>query len=183
MEKTFRLGILIGRFQTLHLGHEDMIRRAFSLCERVAVFVGSSQESGTAKNPYSFEMRRDVLRAVFGEKLEVYPLPDIGVGNCPAWGEYVLGQVVAACGEAPDLVVTGKEEARKDWFPGPDGRGVCELVVPKTVDICASTLRGYLLEGEEDKWRAYTNPALWDRFDEMRSLVIASADNTFTRSM
>ena len=108
-EKPFRLGLVVGRFQTLHTGHEDMIRKAIALCDRVGLFVGSSQESGTFKNPFSYELRREMLTDVFGSNVCVYPLPDIGVGNNAKWGDYVLGQVAERFGRLPDLVVSGKE--------------------------------------------------------------------------
>ena len=47
MDKPFALGILVGRFQTLHAGHQQMIETALSLCDQAGIFVGSSQESGT----------------------------------------------------------------------------------------------------------------------------------------
>jgi len=181
--KTFKLGILVGRFQTLHLGHEDMINKALSLCDRVAVFVGSSQESGTAKNPYSYEMRQSMLKAVFGDAIEVYPLPDLGVGNVPAWGEYVLNNVKDKCGTYPDLLITGKEERRTDWFAGVNGASVCELLVPKSIEISASQLRSYLINAEETSWREYTNPRLWEKYDTLRQQVLASKDNLETRSL
>ena len=56
-EKPFSLGILVGRFQTIHAGHELMIETALSLCKQVGIFVGSSQEAGTAQNPFSYETR------------------------------------------------------------------------------------------------------------------------------
>ena len=73
--KPFALGITVGRFQTFHLGHADMIEKAVAVCERVGVFVGSSQESGTAKNPFTYEQRERYLRRVFGDAIEIYPLP------------------------------------------------------------------------------------------------------------
>ena len=51
MSKPFSLGIMVGRFQTLHIGHEQMIRTGLELCDEVGIFIGSSQESGTEKNP------------------------------------------------------------------------------------------------------------------------------------
>ena len=61
-DKPFSLGILVGRFQALHTGHEQMIHTALALCDRVGIFVGSSQESGTANNPFSYETREGLLR-------------------------------------------------------------------------------------------------------------------------
>ena len=67
-EKPFSLGILVGRFQALHTGHEQMIHTALALCDRVGIFVGSSQESGTANNPFSYETREGLLRLLFGRR-------------------------------------------------------------------------------------------------------------------
>ena len=52
--QAFELGITVGRFQTLHNGHADMIGKALEICGKVGVLVGSSQESGTANNPFTY---------------------------------------------------------------------------------------------------------------------------------
>ena len=38
--KAFKLGIIVGRFQTFHTGHLDMIEKACAVCDRVGIFVG-----------------------------------------------------------------------------------------------------------------------------------------------
>ena len=60
--KPFELGIMVGRFQTFHIGHEYMIEKAVAVCGKVGIFIGSSQESGTAKNPFTYAQREAVLR-------------------------------------------------------------------------------------------------------------------------
>lgn len=182
-QKPFRLGILVGRFQTLHLGHEDMIRKAIALCDRVGLFVGSSQESGTYNNPFSYELRREMLLDVFGGSVMVFPLPDIGVGNNGKWGEYVLSQVEERFGRLPDLVVSGKEARRLDWFDGLAGNGISELYVPKTTQMSASRMRAYFAADDFEQWKAYTNPKLWSRYPALRRIVLASETNLETQSM
>ena len=63
MDKPYKLGILVGRFQTIHAGHEKMVNTALQLCEQVGIFVGSSQEALTSKNPFSYEIREEMLHA------------------------------------------------------------------------------------------------------------------------
>ena len=138
MNKPFELGVTVGRFQTLHTGHVYMIEKAAAVCEKVGIFVGSSQESGTAKNPYTYEQRERFLREVFGDTVEIYPLPDIGVGNTSKWGDYVLKNVRERFGKAPDLLVSGKEERRVSWFDSVEGVSVAELYVSKIIDMSAS---------------------------------------------
>ena len=182
-QKPFQLGLLVGRFQTLHLGHADMIGTATALCSRTAVFIGSSQEAGTLKNPFSYEMRKKMLQTVFGEAIEIYPLPDIGVGNNAVWGDYVLRNVRERCGRLPDLLVSGKEERRISWFDGTEGLAIAELYIPKTIDISATALRECFLRDDQAQWRQFTDPRLWDQYETLRQAVLAAKDNLNTSSI
>lgn len=180
--KPFSLGIMVGRFQTLHSGHEYMIRTALSMCDRVGIFIGSAQESGTAKNPFSYATRESLLRLLFGERVQIFPLPDIGVGNNSAWGDYVLQNVNARFDRYPDLLVSGKELRRVSWFDHTEV-GISELYIPKTIDISASQMRQFFLDDDRESWQRYTNPALWGQYDRLRDMILASKDNLETESM
>lgn len=183
MGKAFDLGILLGRFQTFHAGHEYMIEKAIGSCERVGIFIGSSQESGTAKNPFTYEEREGILKKVFGDSISVFPLPDIGVGNNSKWGDYVLENVRNRFGKNPDLLVSGKEERRISWFDSAHGVLIAELYVPKTIDISATEMRSYLIDGDYESWKRYTNKALWEDYEELRASVLAAKDNFETDSI
>lgn len=181
--KPFSLGIMVGRFQTLHSGHEYMIRTALALCDQVGIFVGSSQESGTSVNPFSFSTREGILRLVFGEQIQICPLPDIGVGNNSAWGEYVLQNVNARFGRNPDLLISGKEARRVSWFDGVSGLNISELYIPKTIDISASQMRDFLLKDDRENWQRYCSPAVWGQYDKLRELTLSAKDNIETQSI
>ena len=183
MDKPYKLGILVGRFQTIHAGHEKMVNTALHLCEQVGVFVGSSQESLTSKNPFSHEIREEMLRAVFGDSIRVYPLPDIGVGNNSRWGEYVLRNVFERFGAMPDLLVSGKESRRLDWFDGVAGLTISELYIPKTIDISATQMRQFFLQDDFENWKKHTNPRLWDKYPQLRQIVLASQTQQETDSI
>ena len=183
MKKPYDLGILVGRFQTLHAGHVMMINKAIELCGEVGLFVGSSQESGTENNPFSYEIRKKMLKKVFGRKLKIYPLIDIHVGNYSGWGEYVLKNVVEKFGRSPDLLISGKEERRINWFDGVSGLTISELYIPKLIDISASEMRGFLAQGDESSWKQYSPEALHDMYPVLRQLVLESAGNTETDSL
>ena len=182
-QKPFQLGILVGRFQTMHLGHEQMVRTALTLCRETAVFIGSSQESGTNKNPLSYEIRRQLLQNVFGDRLQIHPLPDIGVGNNSKWGDYVLETVYRRCGKYPDLLVSGKESRRIDWFDGVSSLRIAELYIPKTIDISASRMRELLINDDFDTWKRYVNEKNLEMYPVLRERILASKDNLETRSI
>ncbi len=182
-KKPYALGVLVGRFQGLHAGHKDMIAKAVELCDEVGIFVGSSQESDTVKNPFSYETRAECLQAVFGNAIRIYPLPDIGVGNNAIWGNYVLQNICERFGKKPDLLISGKESRRASWFDSAEGLSAAELYVPKTVDISASAMRGFLLDGKKEQWKQYTDPVLWDKYDKLRQIVLDSQNHTETNSL
>ena len=127
-------------------------------------------------------MRRGMLQKVFGDRVKIYPLPDIGVGNNSTWGEYVLQNIAHRFHRAPDLLVSGKEERRLDWFDGVSVQ-LSELYVPKLIDISATQMRAHLIEGNLEAWKKYTCPALWEDYEALRQAVIAAKDNLETASM
>jgi nicotinamide-nucleotide adenylyltransferase len=183
MKKSFELGLVLGRFQTFHKGHEFIIDKAVEFCDNVCVLVGSSQESGTLKNPFSYEIRERLLKKIYGDKIKVFPLPDIGVGNNSAWGEYVLKTVKEHFNRFPDLLVSGKEERRISWFDGLDSAQISELYVPKILDVSATKMREYFIDDNRGKWESLTNEKLWDEYESLRREVLDSKDNTFTSSI
>ncbi len=184
----FQNGLVIGRFQLFHSGHEQIVRTALACCERVLLFIGSSQEQLTATNPFSYELRCEVITRVFTDevasgRLILEPLPDLGVGgNQTVWGDYLLSAAKRILGVQPDLLVSGTEGRRVTWFEREYGR-IAELYVPKTVDISGSAMRTFMIDNEEALWRAYTNPLLWDMYERLRAVVLLSKDNTETASV
>ena len=183
----FENGLIVGRFQTFHTGHQEIIEKALAVCEKVLQFVGSSQESMTAKNPFSYELRETMLKSCFPEavaegRLIIAPLPDAGLGNVPAWGRYVLDQAKERFDMVPELLVSGKEPRRVSWF---DNEGVVmhELYLDKEIEISATMMREFFLSDDEENWRKYSPKALWPMYDRLRDVVIASQENTETASM
>ncbi|MBR4769250.1 MAG: adenylyltransferase/cytidyltransferase family protein [Lachnospiraceae bacterium] len=183
MEKAFHSAVIVGRFQTFHNGHKDMIDRALALAERVGVFIGSSEESGTEKNPFSFEFRKEILERIYGGAVEIYPLPDIGIGNVSGWGDYVIGEAEKHMGITPDLFVSGRESRRIDWLGSGKGQNIAELYVPKTIDISATAMRSFILSGDRSLWERYTDPHIFDLFGRMHELVLKARGNTETKSL
>ena len=183
MKKSYELGVLVGRFQTIHTGHVEMIEKAIELSDKVGIFIGSSRESRTEKNPFSYEEREKMLKILFGDKISVFPLPDIGVGNNCKWGEYVMKNVKDRFGRLPDLSVSGKEDRRASWLDFPEGESVAELFVPKTIDISATEMREFLICGDRESWEKYTDKKLHPLYGEMRKTVLLSKDNKNTKSI
>ena len=77
--KKFKYSYVLGRFQPLHLGHEVLIQKALDVSDTVIVFLGSSQESRTTKNPLTVEERIYLFYSKFKEDIHRFiflPLED-----------------------------------------------------------------------------------------------------------
>ena len=64
----FYYGLIVGRFQTFHNGHRVMIDTALRLCDHLVIFIGSSQESRTLKNPFNYELRKQMIELTFSDE-------------------------------------------------------------------------------------------------------------------
>ena len=62
MERLYKNGLVIGRFDPVHIGHNKLINESLKRCERTLVLVGSAQESGTLRNPLPLSMRIRLIR-------------------------------------------------------------------------------------------------------------------------
>ena len=75
MSKRHDALVFIGRFSPLHLGHEAVIDKAISLGP-VIVLVGSAFGPRNLRNPWTFEERKAMIKAKYGDRVIVKPLPD-----------------------------------------------------------------------------------------------------------
>ena len=63
--KKYDYAIVIGRFQPLHLAHQDLIRYSLTLAEKVIIVLGSARSASDVKNPFTPAMREEIIRACF----------------------------------------------------------------------------------------------------------------------
>ena len=71
-----KFGVFIGRFQPLHKGHISVIAQIINKGYTPLIVVGSAQESGTEKNPYSFTLRSEMILSEYPIGVIVAPLED-----------------------------------------------------------------------------------------------------------
>jgi bifunctional NMN adenylyltransferase/nudix hydrolase len=65
MAMNSNLIVFIGRFQPLHIGHVGIIEKALEMAQWLMIVIGSANEPPSPKNPFSFQERKDMIRACF----------------------------------------------------------------------------------------------------------------------
>lgn len=174
MLKPYDCGLICGRFQTFHIGHESLVETGLKLCDRVLILVGSSQESGTERNPYDVATRMDMLRAIYGNDSDVimmHGLADLTDENDirPEWGRYLLDAVDRYLYKAPELMIYGNDESRSRWFDPEDIRDTSEFIVNRgRIPISATMVREAMVFDRRKEWMSMVNPKLHKMYNRLR---------------
>lgn len=179
--RPFDLGLYVGRFQHFHIGHQAVLDKALLLCDRVLVLVGSSQEQGTLRNPFSAATRMGLISEIYPIQMgvNVSTLPDLSGPDdiTPDWGRHVLATVKQLTRKLPEVMIYGNDQARSAWFDPQDIATVSEVIVSRQLNpISATQMREWLLRGDEqyaaDQWHAHAHPRLHKHFDQLRGELL-----------
>lgn len=171
--KPYDVGLICGRFQTFHKGHEKLIETGLLLCDRLLILIGSSQECGTERNPLNINTRTKMLKMIYGDdpNIMIYGLPDMTNENdiCPEWGKYLLNNVDRYIFKNPEIMIYGNDESRSAWFDKNDLKYTTELIINRSeLPISATMLRQYMVGDNRKEWMKYVNPKLHKMYDEIR---------------
>lgn len=177
--KRYKLGLICGRFSPIHNGHKMIIDKSLEICDRTLVFVGSAQESGTLRNPFSADFRIDLLRKIYSEnrKLRIEKLDDMTneYDINSLWGQYVIDKTIECEGRKADAIISGNDESRKDWFSAGQMKNVKEVLLDRRmISISATKLRGYILIGDLRTWKRYVPNEIIPEFDRVREELLKS---------
>lgn len=173
MVKPYDCGLICGRFQTFHIGHESLVDTSMKLCDRVLILIGSAQECGTERNPYNIITRMDMLKSIYGDRSDVmiYGISDMTNEDDirPEWGRYLLDNVDRYIYKAPELLIYGNDESRSRWFAPEDIRDTSELIVNRgRIPISATMVRKAMVFDRRKEWMSMVNPKLHKMYDRLR---------------
>lgn len=172
--KPYDVGLICGRFQTFHKGHEKLVDTGLMLCDRLLILIGSSQECGTERNPLNINTRTKMLKTVYEDNpnIMIYGLADLTNENdiCPEWGRYLLENVDRYIYKNPDAMIYGNDESRSGWFDKKDLKNTTELIINREeLPISATMLRRLMVENNRREWMNHVNPKLHKMYDELRN--------------
>jgi bifunctional NMN adenylyltransferase/nudix hydrolase len=172
----YDLLVFIGRFQPLHAGHHEVINRARKLAKNVLVLVGSAGVARSTRNPFSFNERKTMIKAVFPDVL-VRPIHD-HTYNDSAWIMEVQQQVKAEITDLwehnmidpdPQIGLIGCEKDHTSYylkmFPDWDNEAVAFLN-----PLSATAFREELFSGKlHERWEEVNlHPTTYDWLMEFK---------------
>lgn len=171
--RPYDTGLLVGRFQTFHKGHQKLVETGLMLCDRLLLLVGSAQECGTERNPLNIETRIEIIRTVYPtDRIMLYGLSDMTDENDirPEWGKYLLANVDRYIYKAPELMIYGNDESRSRWFDTEDIKDTSEFIVNRgAMPISATMLREMMVKNDRKAWMQWVDPRLHKMYDRLRN--------------
>ena len=171
--KPYDVGMICGRFQTFHKGHEKLVDTGCMLCDRLLILIGSAQECGTERNPLNINTRTKMLKEIYGDSpdIMIYGLSDMSDENDirPEWGKYLLNNVDRYIFKNPEVMIYGNDESRSAWVDKGDLKNTTELIINRSeLPISATMLRQYMVDDNRREWMKWVNPKLHKMYDELR---------------
>lgn len=136
--------LFIGRFQPFHKAHLSDVKLALKGCDKVIIAIGSSQESLTKENPFSYEEREEMIeKTLKAHKIleyDIIPVPDINEDE--KWADHVKKVVPEF-----DVVYTGNDFTEKLFKE----KGVKVRKIALVPNINATEIRDRIVKG--DNWK------------------------------
>ena len=110
-KKHKKYALFIGRWQPFHLGHKYLVDKALEKGKNVAIAVRETELSD--KNPFTVEQRIEMIKKVYGDKVNVFAICDIESVNIGRKVGYDINRI-----DVPDDIekISGTE-TRKEVIP------------------------------------------------------------------
>lgn len=117
-----KVGVILARFQPIHNGHLELIKKASSENDEVLLFLGSIDKLNV-RNPIPWRIRYDLVKeaiANINKHIQIIPLPDLTdeKDNSHDWGFYLFSHMVKAVpGGHYTMYYSDGYQIITSWFP------------------------------------------------------------------
>lgn len=122
LNKMKKVGVILARFQPIHNGHIELIKKASSENDEVLVFIGSIDKLN-ARNPIPWTIRKKLVETALEgiQNVRIAELADLSDENDNShdWGFYLYANIVSLIGQSNfTIYYSDGYEIITSWFPG-----------------------------------------------------------------
>lgn len=121
--------VFLARMQPPHNAHFYPIKRACLENDEVYIILGSANKEDTLRNPFSVDLRKEILLEVienelgkeYSDKIRVFELPDWSmendIPNAKEWGSYLYYNIVSRIGtKSFTMYYSDEPDIMLNWF-------------------------------------------------------------------
>lgn len=144
------VAVIIGRFQPFHNGHATLLRLALLSAPKVAVILGSSFHARSAKNPFTWQERANMIRMSLPEddRERVAFIPVRDYYDDRQWANAVRSKVAHLFGGNPHIALVGFFKDASSYYLNHFPQWKL-ITAQSECDIDATTVRRILFETED----------------------------------
>lgn len=150
--------LFIGRMSPLTIAHYNIIQKALSNFDKVAVNLVKSKIN--ERNPFPVETQIKMLRKCFNESIEITTSE---TGN--------LIRVLQKPSFTINTVIAGSDRINDYQQQLLDNKDVTVLEIPRIDDVSGTKVRIALLKNDESTFKKNTPNQIWDMFEELKQFV------------
>ncbi len=114
-----RCGVLIGRFQPFHNGHEFLVHRVLEQADSLLIIMGSCFAARNLRNPWTFAEREQMIRAALPARLQdrvrICGIPDVYYSD-GEWVALVHKVVDSHVPEATEVCLFGHTKDASSYY-------------------------------------------------------------------
>lgn len=170
-DKSFNLGLVVGRFEPIHLGHEKLIDIALRACRKTALLVTYNEPD--KNNPFSSDYIMHLIHKIYADQIKNGELQVIPFKNDIAfdekYGEKILATVKGHFSENPDFIVYGSDKNISKCFCRDAVKRLFEVKVNRDdFHISATDIREALSENNIEFVKKYIDPKIHDEISYMK---------------
>lgn len=167
-------GLVTMRAQPLHIGHIRLIDTALKQCNRLFIILGSTQEFGTSRNPFTFSERKKMIKTYYRQEddLAWKGAADLAWNNIIVigladifslrWPSYVLQAIKTEAGDANLGYVFGGSSYDCDWFKDYDLTPVVVNRSDTNFSFASGSMIRDMLTYKDPRWKNYIPQCNWN---------------------
>ena len=116
--------VFVGRFQPYHSAHKQIVDNALKISDEVCIIIGSYRQTPTVKNPWSYTMREQMIRACHtheeNTRIKIAPMRDY-LYNDNTWITSMYDIIAKMTNQSKSVKIIGhkKDESTEylEFFP------------------------------------------------------------------
>ena len=175
MKYDFKCGVVVGRFAPIHIGHEYIINKALSKCEKVVIVVTASNKVDK-DTPYDVEYRKYLISKVFNNEIKNERIIIATLENEERidlnYGKKIIELVRSASGEKLEYIIYGSDKKISKCFSKEMLKEIyVEKINRNDINISATDIRKYLKAQNVEKLKANLNPNIHTEIEKLKKYI------------
>lgn len=166
-----RVGLAICRIQPLHKGHCLIINQMIQDCEVAILGLGSTNKKPDRWDPFTPDVRMQMVKNVYGDRLKIVPLVDINASTKSDWIEYVSSKITKLGMKEPTDYYTGSESDAAWYtdhygFDNEPGKKKLHMVDRGMNNIPSASELRTLIELQDNGWKKWVPAVNWGLIED-----------------